>query len=64
MRTAYWKLLKEYLTLMSRVVEMLPQVAAEHPLSEDAALPELLWRRPRLHESPQEGDELSVLLTH
>lgn len=49
---------------MSGVVEIFPQVAAEHSLSEDTALPQLLGRRARLHKSPQKRDQLPMLLTH
>lgn len=43
---------------------MLPQVTAEHPFLEDPPLFQFLFRWPRLHECPEEGDELPVLLGH
>lgn len=52
------------LTIMSRVEEVLSQVAAEHPLPEDASLLQLLLGGPGLHEGAQEGDQLPVLLRH
>lgn len=49
---------------MSGVEEVLSQVAAEHPLPEDAPLLQLLLGGPGLHEGAQEGDQLPVLLRH
>lgn len=51
-------------TFVSWVVKMFPKVAAKNSLPENAALSELLWRGPRLHEGPQERDELPTPLTH
>ena len=45
-------------------MEVLSQVAAEHPLLQDPPLAQLLGGGPRLHEGPQEGHQLAVLLTH
>ena len=54
----------ERLTLMTRVEEVFPQVTAKHPLPEYPPLPQLLRGRARLHEGPQERDQLAVLLAH
>lgn len=56
--------MKFQFTLMFGAVQMLSQVAAEHSLLQDASLAQLLGRRPRLHERPQECHQLSVLFTH
>lgn len=52
------------LTFMSGVVQVFSQVAAEHPLLQDPSLTQLLGRRPRLHERPQECYQLPVFLAH
>lgn len=49
---------------MSRVQEVLSQVAAEHPLPEDAPLLQLLLGGPGLHEGAQEGDQLPVFFRY
>lgn len=49
---------------MSGVVQMFAQVAAEHSLPQDPSLAQLLGRRPRLHERPQECYQLPVFLAH
>ena len=53
-----------WLTIVSWVQEVFPQVASEHPLPEDAPLLQLLLGGPGLHEGAQEGDQLPVLLRH
>lgn len=53
-----------FLTIMARVEQVLPQVTAKHPFLEDPPLFQFLFRWARLHECPQEGDELPVLLGH
>lgn len=47
---------------MAGVEEVLSQVTAEHPLSEDPSLLQLLLCGPGLHEGAQECDQLPVLL--
>lgn len=49
---------------MSRVQEVFSQVAAEHPLPEDAPLLQLLLGGPGLHEGAQEGDQLPVFFRY
>ena len=51
-------------TIQSRVEEVFPQVTAKHPLLQDASLLELLLGGTRLHEGPQEADQLAVLFRH
>lgn len=53
-----------FLTIMTGVEEVFSQVAAEHPLPEDASLLQLLLGGPGLHEGAQKGDQLPVLLRH
>jgi hypothetical protein len=52
------------LTFLSRVEEMLAQIAAEDALLENAALLQLAARGPTQDEAPKEGDELPVLAEH
>jgi hypothetical protein len=52
------------LTFLSRVEEMLAQIAAENALFENAALLQLPARGPTQDKAPEEGDELPVLPEH
>lgn len=47
---------------MAGVEEVLSQITAEHPLSEDPSLLQLLLCGSGLHEGAQECDQLPVLL--
>ncbi len=52
------------LTFLSRVEEMLAQIAAENALLENAALLQLAARGPTQDKAPEKGDELPVLAEH
>lgn len=48
----------------SGVQQVLPQVAAKHPLLEDAALLQAPARRPVQNKTPKERDQLAVPAQH